>query len=383
MASDFLKMTVSEILNIYRQKYYEETGQTLRIGSDDMTTASIHAYVYGVLSNAINYAFQNSVLSGASGEWLDAIGETWNVARPSATKASAMFNIKSQFPLTLQTGALRISDNAGHVFINSAEFVVNPGDVGAFVSCEAENAGSDYNNIAIGEVNVLVAPEGIGIYSAENTTLTGGGADEADDTAKGDEIYREYIKIQRKTPLVGASTASYLAKVWNVEGNRIFDACVLEAGDVDYTPGKVKIRLISRNSEYSSDVVERVKMACSASDFRAIGDLVEVSEASQIIYNPWSSGFRIIYPMKFKTIAESHLNRVVDEYRAYLMQGFNRPFSEAELIKRLTTIDENGVYALEANIARNDPNPLRYDAEKGKIINITSLTQFYYTITYM
>ena len=158
---------------------------------------------------------------------------------------------------------------------------------------------------------------------------------------------------------------------------------MLEAGDVDYTPGKVKIRLISKNSEYSADVVERVKAACSAADFRAIGDLVEVSEASQMIYNPWSSGFRIIYPMKFKTIAESHLNRVVADYKSYLMQGFNRPFSEAELIKRLTTIDENGVYALEANIARNDPNPLRYDAEKGKIINITSLTQFYYTITYM
>lgn len=383
MTSDFLKMTVSEILNIYRQKYYEETGQTLRIGSDDMTTASIHAYVYGVLLNAINYAFQNSVLSGASGEWLDAIGETWNVARPSATKASAMFNIKSQFPLTLQIGALRVSDNAGHIFSNSVEFSVTPGDVGAYVSCEAEQPGSDYNNIPIGEVNVLIEPEGLGVYSAENTTITGGGVDEADDTAKGDEIYRRYIKIQRKTPLVGASTASYLAKVWNVEGNRIFDACVLEAGDADYIPGKVKIRLISRNSEYSSDVVERVKAACSAADFRAIGDLVEVSEASQMIYNPWSSGFRIIYPMKFKTIAESHLNRVVAEYKVWLMQGFNRPFSESELIKRLTTIDENGVYALEANIARNDPNPLRYDAEKGKIINITSLTQFYYTITYM
>lgn len=383
MASDFLKMTVGEILNLYRQKYYEETGQPLRLGSDDMTSASIHAYVYGVLKNAINYAFQNSVLSGASGEWLDAIGETWNVARPEATKASAMFNIKSQFPLTLQIGALRVSDNAGHIFSNSVEFSMTPGDVGAYVSCEAEQPGSDYNNIPIGEVNVLIEPEGLGIYSAENTTLTGGGVDEADDTAKGDEIYREYIKIQRKTPLVGASSASYLAKVWSVEGNRIFDACVLEAGDVDYTPGKVKIRLISKNSEYSADVVERVKAACSASDFRAIGDLVEVSEASQMIYNPWSSGFRLIYPMKFKTIAESHLNRVVDEYRAYLMQGFNRPFSEAEIIKRLTTPDDEGVYALEANIARNDPNPLRFEADKSKIINISSLTQFYYTISYV
>lgn len=382
MASDFLSMTVGEVLNLYKEKYYEQTGQPLRLGSEDLAAASVHTYVYGVLMNAINYAFQNSVLSGASGEWLDAIGETWNVSRPAATKASVMMHIKSLQAVTLAAGSLRVADAAGHIFTNKEAVSLVVGDVGAYASCAAENTGSDYNDIEIDAINILVEPENIGIYSVGNTTVSGGGLDEASDDEEGDEIYREYIRTQRKTPLVGASSASYLAKVWATEPNRIYDAYVIQSGDSDYTAGKVKIRVIPRNSDYMADVLVNLQEACAASDFRAIGDLVEVSTASETSLNPWLAGFRVVYPLKFKGLAETHLNNVVSEYQTYLKQGFNRPFSEAELVKRLTTIDEDGVYALEANIASGDPNPLRVVPNAGYVLLLANLTAFYYSISY-
>ena len=79
---DLLQLDVQGIMNLFRDAYYNAYGETMRIGSVEFQTASIFSYAVAVLINSMNDASKQRWLATATGEYLDAIAETYGLVRP-------------------------------------------------------------------------------------------------------------------------------------------------------------------------------------------------------------------------------------------------------------------------------------------------------------
>lgn len=349
MSLELLDYTSEGILQLFRDEFYKQYGKPLIIGQDEFTNSAVFTYVLTILVNAINHASDMRFIDTATGLYLDAIAAVNGLSRPNAQPASAVFDWAPKTQNAVyQPGFIQVSDGNGHLFKNTQILSSNQ----SLCILYAENTGTDYNGIPIDSINIMEGQTAQVLDSIRNITVTDGADNGYQYTPDGDAKFREYIKTQRSAYIVGGTAPAYRAKAMGVD-NRILDAYVFKDGDLDFERGKVKVALLFDREQVGSYVrnaiVGQVQVILRADDFRPVGDYVEVSEAvhSQLdIDDDW----HIVYPLKFKGLCLDHIYKVLSGYRAYLANGFNRPFSESELAKRFITPDENGVYALAFDV---------------------------------
>ena len=342
----FTEYTVESLFELFKQAYYSAFNEPLTIGSDEFSVASVFAYCLSVLCNSMNTANGQRFIDTATGVFLDAIAETAGLSRPGPSKASALFYLEKPdagYVTGIPVGGVSVSDDTGHTFTNIEEIPYPPdgNSVSALLYCT--ETGSKYNNIP--ESSITNIADQTYVAMAYNTTATSGGDDGCPYTEAGDQAFRDYIKLNRSGYIVGGSAVAYRAKAMDTD-NRICDAYVLKDGDAGFVQGKVQIKLaFSWGFDISlrDPICEKVLAACSASDFRPIGDLVEVSEAGSESYIP---GALVRYPLKFQNSAVAHYKAVMSQYRKELTEKFDMAYNESELARRFIEPDENGVYAL-------------------------------------
>lgn len=362
---DLLNYTVNDILNMFKDAFYNQNNSPMIIGSDDYAASAMMSYVLDVLVNAINHCGEMRFLDTATGQWLDTMAAIFGLSRPPAAASSALFHLTRITPGTFNVGDLVVSD--GQVNFTNREPIYLSGDVDVILYCDT--AGSQYNGIPVNAIETIISGSSL-ISAATNTTITGGGTDGFPYTEEGDNGFREYIKDRRGTFTVGGSAPAYKSKAFTID-SRVRDVYIVQDGDSNYEKGKVKISVLWDKSTLDGTLENllngQILNACSADDFRAIGDLIEVYSASGTTLIP---GVKVVYPLKFQDLAVGHYLATMKAYKTYLASKFNRAYSESELAKRFITPDENGVYAL----AYDDTNGnAEYVApEPGKYLNLSA-----------
>ena len=134
------------------------------------------------------------------------------------------------------------------------------------VDAQSTEGGSDYNDIPVGEINVLVDLIAY-IDSVSNTSVTSGGGDVEDD-----EDLRERIRLSPANRSTAGPKNAY--KYYAISA----DATIADAYVDSPTPGVVVITPILYGGGIpDQDVLDKVLAACSADDVRPLTDKVEVS----------------------------------------------------------------------------------------------------------
>lgn len=338
--------STTSLMELFKTEYYNQFGDPLIIGSDEASVASVYSYCLSVLVNALNVASNQRFIDTATGEFLDAIAQINGLTRPDASKASALFSITRPdiaAVTAIPINGIEVSDTSGNVFTNTEviPYVENEDTVLSLLYCT--QSGSAYNGIPAGSITEVSSQYAV---SAVNATETSGGDDGYPYTETGDDAFREYIKVNRSAYAVGGSASAYKAKAFDTD-NRIKDVYVIKDGDSNYIQGKVQIKLAfgaDFNPLLVTPICQKVLNACSAEDFRPIGDLVEVSKCDEWDYT--ASNILVKYPLKFQNMAIEHYVSVMEQYRNDLSVNIGMAYSESELAKRLITPDENGVYAI-------------------------------------
>ena len=365
----FINLSTNDILDIFRSAYFDQYGDTLRIGSEEFAAASIFSYAMSVLFAAMNDSAKQRFLETATGEYLDAIAATYGITeRPEGYKATCLvdMDVLPDCPEYAE-GALRISDDGGKVFENAREF---NGSSHYSIPFRAVNVGSEYNGIPQNKIVNFVSDH-VGIEEVRNITMTGGGTD----AITGDDEFRVWLKNEIDS-FAGAGTAmAYRGKAMNVD-SRIIDILVVEQSMPGYEKGKVKIYVLTDDTvSQPNEVVQLVYDAVSDRSFRPVGDFIECSQAvSEELNVPGT--FYVLYPQKFEPVARSRTQRISDEYEAYVRSKIGRPFVYAELISRLLAKDENGVYATECVVMglENDEAKPIYPEAVGGVISSVKIT---------
>lgn len=368
MTTKLLSYTPSEILDLFKSSFYTEHGTPMIIGSDDFTASATFSYVLSVLTNAINVAGGQRFIESATGEYLDAIAGSLGLSRPSPARANAVFHLTPVSTGNIGANGLRVSDTSGHVFENLEPIAVTR-NVQVDVLLYCTEAGSAANGLPVGSISNIASGANI-VSTASNTTMSGGGDGGYPYTASGDQAFREYLLNRKGYFPVGGSAPAYRSKCFEVGDKRLMDVHVLQDGEAGYVQGKVKIYTLWDTSTLNSDYIrllnEKVLTLVTAEDFRPVGDYVEVASAEPD-YVGLGLSWALKYRLRDRDVAEAHMRKVFYDYGQYLKSGFGRPFSEADLVKRLCTPDENGVAALGFDITVTHakylmPAPGRYFA---------------------
>lgn len=155
--------------------------------------------------NAMNDAAQQKMLRYARGEVLDALGERVGVERlaPSAAKTVLRFSLDSAIAenVIIPEGTRATSDNVRY-FSTTKAGVIEAGDLYIDIEAESVGGGTEFNNISVGALNVLVdlIPY---IDTVRNTEVTSGGADEEDDDSLRERIRVAPSKLSTAGPVNG------------------------------------------------------------------------------------------------------------------------------------------------------------------------------------
>ena len=347
MSLELINISAQEILDLLKKAYYEQTGESIQIGSDSFAASAVQSYVWSVLLNAINNDTQNRFIDSATGSFLDAIAANYGITeRPLGYCASARFHVElTANGITIPAHALVVRDAMGNEFTNQYTFYASTAHGTDYPVLQAVEAGTKYNGIPAGEITEIIEGSTY-ITSATNETMTAGGTDGFPYTVDGDDAYREWLKTEIQS-FAGAGTyQAYEARAKNADG-RVLGVYVLRQDDDGYQKGKVQIYIYTDTDyDLDSEVLDIVQASCADPAFRPIGDLVIV-EYSPLTDVDVSKTFQVNYPQRFAGVANERNARILAEYKQILESSINKPFSFEEFCAMIVQKDDDGVFAID------------------------------------
>lgn len=229
------------------------------------------------LYSTMNDSAKQATLRYARGEVLDALGEFAGVYRIEAMPATTTvrFSLKEAVAQNIIIAkGTRVTSDYSRYFATTETAVLQAGSLYIDVEVESTEGGSNYNDIPVGEINVLVDLIAY-IDGVSNTLITSGGGD-----VESDEDLRQRIRLSPASRSTAGPKNSY--KYFAISA----DATVADAYVDSPTPGVVVITPILYGGEIpDQDVLDKVLAACSADDVRPLTDKVEVSAPTTQIYD--------------------------------------------------------------------------------------------------
>ena len=348
--ANLIPYTTEQILDLFKAAYYEQTGETLRIGSEEFAFSTVASYVLRVFEQAMKRGADAVSINTATGEALDNIAASFGIERPDATPARMAIALENetQNPIVCDIGQIVAYTNQGVTFSNTAPITLPQTGETVYLFLYCAEAGSQYNGITPSEMDI---PEGSLLVA---NSMSGGGTDSLREyTQANDEVVRKDLLEGIKALAVG--TAPY----YEYEAKKGYDGILadvycLRDGDTGFEAGKVKIKTLFlpsiTSTVYKNTTNETIRAYLSSDSVKCVTDYVEVAEGEADYLN--IIGIVIYYETRFQattsdgiTLAQDHFERVFESYRTDLITHFNKPYIESELEAMLCKSDENGVYA--------------------------------------
>lgn len=185
-------------------------GDERRIFGEALTQVVVAIY------NKVNDGCRQKMLRYARNEVLDALGENKDVERIGATCATTILqfgiNEKLESNIIIPAG-MRVTGDFQHYFLVDETVVLEADTLSVEVTATAENGGSDYNDIAPGQINQLVDISDAPLVDyVTNLKTTSGGTDEEDD-----DSYRERIRESENKLSTAGPEKAY--RYWALSAN--------------------------------------------------------------------------------------------------------------------------------------------------------------------
>ncbi len=341
-------LSTDSVFELIKQYYRSERGKEIQIGSDEFSMAAMLAYVCGVLVQKFNTQAKQRYLATATGEYLNALGETFDIERPKPTHAVCQVNVTAlsgrSYDISVPAGTFFISDNNGVKFTNLAEISLaraSTSQTVTFIGVEDKANVLAENNIDLGTITTILTPV-IGIKSVSNTTVPVGAVDTFPDTDEGDDAYRHYIIQKRSGVSTGGPAPAYemRAKETNAE---VLDAYCTRHDDSVFAEGVAKIYVLL-NPELPTTSKTAIKNAIVAHlnepDWKPVCDTVSIIDPPKVGYE---IGVFVGLRSKYAISGKVKVQQDIDAYVEQLNTKLGQCFSVSELARLCQTADANGV----------------------------------------
>lgn len=272
----------------------------------------------------INMAAQSNLLSYATGEYLDALGEYLLVSRLPASKAvtNIRFTLSQALEEVYVIPAGTEITNGIVTFATDEELVIAAGDLTGDVSASCTVAGVAGNGYLPGQISTIVRPMTF-VDLAENTNATYGGAD-----IESDADYAERIRLAPNAFSVAGPIKAYIFYTQSVS------SAIIDVSVDSPTPGVVNVYpLLEGGVIPDQTLLDKVLEKLSAEDVRPLTDDVHALQAEAVTY---TINVRYFIKNSDKNKAETiraNVAAAVENYRLWQQGKIGRDIVPAELVR--------------------------------------------------
>lgn len=303
--------------------YENAAGRTLAAGDPirlfllNQAAREIH------LRNLVNIAAQQNLLPYAQGVFLDHLGEYLSTQRLSESyaKTTIRFTLAEALANVYHIPAGFEVTNGLVTFATDTELEIPIGSLTGEVTATCTTSGTAGNDFLAGQISTIVTPMTF-LASAQNITITSGGAD-----AENDEEYAERIH-QAPNRFSTAGTRKGYEFFASSVSSAIIDVSVDSP-----SPGEVNVYPLLRGGTLPSlEVLEQIESYLSSEDIRPMTDFVQVLVPEvheyEITVHYWISD-----EDKTKTLSiQKAVEAAIESYRIWQQSKIGRDIAPARLI---------------------------------------------------
>ena len=345
---NFINRNPETITNEWIKLYEEKSGKTLQPAQIERLMVDVGAYRETVLRMAIQETAKQNLLSYASLDNLEHIGEPLDVRKllASSSVTTLQFSVDSplDFNFTIQSGVEVETKDGLFVFQTHEPVVLIAGETSVTVKATCETSGVAANNYSIGSINNLITPLSY-ISKVENITISDGGADDEDA-----DSLRERIRQAPEKFSNAGSRGAYRYHTLSAHQS-ITDVAITSP-----SAGIVAIYLLTKDGNPTEEIINIVQNYLSDDKIRPLTDCVKVYSSEKV-------GFEIkakIYLYK-DSDADSVMKTIeakMKEYKISLSEKLGKDVVQTQIISILNSI--YGVFKVVLETPITDIDILEY-----------------------
>jgi phage-related baseplate assembly protein len=308
--------------------YEEKTGKTLQPAQIERLMIDVGAYRETVLRMAIQETAKQNLLSYASIENLEHIGEPLGVSKLLASSAvtTLQFSIDEplDFDFSIPSGAEVETKDGLFVFQTNDLAIIQAGETATSVKATCQTAGEGGNNYAIGSINNLITPLSY-ISQVENITISSGGASDEDV-----ESLRERIRQAPERFSNAGSRGAYKYHTLSAHQS------IIDVAIISPSPGVVNIYLLTETGNPSQEVIDIVQDYLSDDKIRPLTDCVKVYSSERVKFSIEAN--IILYKDADETSVLSTIESKMNEYKISLSEQLGKDVIQTQIIAILNSV---------------------------------------------
>ena len=303
--------------------YETFTGRSLAAGDPVRQLLMWMADKWIQLNVAHNAGDQQTLLSYAQGEHLEAIGSLFQTHRLPSSKAQTTIRFTlSQAVANAYTIPQGFGVTNGIVtFVTDDELVIAPGETVGEMTATCTEEGAFGNGYLVGQISTIITPMTF-LASAMNISETSGGAD-----AENDEDLAERTRLAPNSFSVAGPERAYMYHAYSVSSS------IIDVSICSPTPGLVEVvPLVEGGTLPSEELLAQVEEHLNGDEIRPLTDEVHAIAPTpvnfEIVVDYW-----INEDDKNKSSAiQKAVTDAVERYRLWQQTKIGRDISPARLI---------------------------------------------------
>nr|DAL87021.1 MAG TPA: baseplate assembly protein [Caudoviricetes sp.] len=302
--------------------FEKASGRTLAAGDPVRLFLLSLAAVIVTQRSAIDAAAKQNLLSYSQGEYLDALGLLLSVERLAESKAVTTL----RFTLSRSLGSVVTIPKGTEVTNGTVTFAtvqnldIPIGSLTGDVIAECTESGEAGNDYLAGQIKTIVKPMTF-VSSAENVTITAGGA-----SAENDLDYANRIRLAPNSFSVAGPEKAYIYHAKSVS-SAVIDVCVDSP-----TPGEVDVYVLLKGGELpKKETLDQIETRLRDGEIRPLTDYVRVLAPSAVKYS-----IRLDYWIskedQFKAAEiKASVEKAVESYRTWQQSKIGRDITPEKL----------------------------------------------------
>jgi phage-related baseplate assembly protein len=363
----FISVDAEEIETNIVTKFEELRRVTLT--DADPRRLLIKVFVYGLVlhANAVDYSLKQKLLSYATDDFLDHLGENELTPRlgPKAATTTVRFELNIPFGETpVIPAGIRVTANGNVMFATQEDVNVTYDMSYVDIKTVCTETGTIGNGFLPNQINQLVDRDQIPfVTKVYNIDKSDGGADWEDD-----DSYAERIRLSPERYSTAGPEEAYIYHAKSAN-QLIVDVSVREAGE-----GTVEITPLLQDGEIPDEtILSQVLEACSDRKVRPLTDHVVVSAPQQIEYDIDVTYYISSEKASMAATLQADIEQAVQDYILWQKQKLGRGIDPSELIMRMK----------QAGAARVDlVSPVSYQSiEKNQVAKERNVSIVYGGVT--
>lgn len=345
----------------YEKKYEEVTGESIVLSRADPATLILYACAVQLYQGYkyIDRAGKQELLKYTYGDHLDHIAARAGIAREQAKPARALvrFTLSDIRENVVYIPQGTMVTNGSEYFETESHAAIQPGSAYSDVECVCTVDGTEGNDLAAGELKVLVNPIPY-IASVSNTEKTAGGTDIEDDDSLKERIYYSASRYS-----VAGPEGAY--EYWV----RTFNADILDIRVTSENPVEVVIEFIMADGGLpTSGIITGLQNYLQNQQIRPLTDKVTVKAPDTVDYKINVTYYINSSDLSKEQTIKANVEEAVNQYVIWQRSKIGRDINPSRLIQMMISAGAKRVELTlpefqaigAANVAKNISKTVTY-----------------------